>query len=427
MTKILIVDDNDNNRLTLDLLLEDIEGVEIGEAVNGKEAVEMCEKQNYDLIFMDIMMPIMDGIEATICIKETNKAPMIIALSALDDKESKQRMLLAGAEDYLTKPIDSELFKQRVTNYINIITLRQTKIANEDAINPFTKSVYDRKTIFYVKNENSIVQFWDFFLQSNQFPCENFSDYVRIIYGISKWLIKIGKQFTIDVEANEENIFIMVNSINNIPKGTINNIIKKHIPEAIFLIKDGTLSFKLKKIQEIKKEIVILNDETKNILAKTHIDNPTAEEYVEQTAISIMPKIDSLEKIEDSLSNLIICFEKEPTKESAELICEKFDEYYEIVELLTEFEHLVFAIKTLIEFLKSLDEKQFKSDKLKIFVSQLLNLLNDLSTWREIIFIKQEAIDIHYLDASLLSSCLQLEAIFEENKEVDEGDDLEFF
>ena len=305
---------------------------------------------------------------------------MIIALSALDDKESKQRMLLAGAEDYLTKPIDSELFRQRVTNYINIITLRQSKIANEDAINPFTKSVYDRKIIFYVKNENSIVQFWDFFLQSNQFPCEDFSDYVRIIYGISKWLIKIGKQFTIEVEENEENIFIMVNSINNIPKSTINNIIKKYIPNALFLIKDETLSFKLKKIQEIKKEVVILDDETKNILAKTHIDNPTAEEYVEQTAISIMPKIDSLEKIEDSLSNLIICFEKEPTKEAAELICEKFDEYYEVVELLTEFEHLVFAIKMLIEFLKSLDEKQFKSDKLKIFVSQLLNLLNDLST-----------------------------------------------
>ena len=427
MTKILIVDDNDNNRLTLDLLLEDIEGVEVCEAVNGKEAVELYEREEFDLIFMDIMMPIMDGIEATICIKDMPKSPMIIALSALDDKESKQRMLLAGAEDYLTKPIDAELFMQRVKNYINITILRKSKIVNEDALNPFTKSVYDRRLIFYVKNEASIVQFWDFFLQANQFPCENFSDYVRIIYGISKWLIKTGKPFTIDVEANEENIFIMLNNLDTISKGIIHNIIKKHIPKAIFLMKDGTLSFKLTKIQEIKREMTILDDETKNILAKTHVDNPTAEEYVEQTAISIMPKIDSLEKIEDSLDSLIISFEQNPSKESMDLICIELDEYYSVIELLTEFEHLVFAIKTLIEFLRNLGDEQFKSTNLKNLVSQLLNLLNDLSSWREIIFIKQEAIDIHYLDASLLSSCLQLEAIFEENAEVDEGDDLEFF
>ena len=427
MTKILIVDDNDNNRLTLELLLEDIEDVEVHEAVNGKEAVDMCDKQNYDLIFMDIMMPIMDGIEATICIKGIQKSTMIIALSALDDTESKQRMLLVGAEDYLTKPIDSELFMQRVKNYINITELRKIKIVNENALNPFTKSVYDRKLIFYVKNETSIVQFWDFFLQANQFNCEDFSDYVRIIYGISKWLVKIGKEFTIDVEGNEDNIFIMINDTDSIPKSTIHNIIKKHIPKALFLINDGTISFKLTKIQEIKKEITILDDETKDILTKTHTDNPTAEQYVEKTAISIMPKIESLEKIEDSIDELIISFEKEPTKENMELVCKQLDEYYCVVELLADFEHLVFAIKTLIEFLRNLGEKEFKSDNLKNLVSQLLNLLNDLSSWREIIFIKQEAIDIHYLDASLLSSCLQLEAIFEENKEVDEGDDLEFF
>ncbi len=426
MTKILIVDDNENNRLTIDLLLEDIEDVEAFEARTGKEAVQMCQKQDYDLLFMDIMMPIMDGMEATLIIKEMPKSPMIIALSALDDKESKQQMLLNGAEDYLTKPIDSKLFVQRVKNYINIITLRKNRVLNEDALNPFSKSVYDRRTIFYVKNETSIVQFWDFFLVSNQFNCKNFSDYIRIIYGISKWLIKIRKPFTINIEENEDYIFIMINEINSIKNITLNNIIVKHIPDAIHLIQNGTLSFKLTKITETKKETILIADETKNILSKTHNNNPTAQEYVENTAISIMPKIDSLEKIENSLDAYIISFEKDPSKESMELVCAEFDEYYSVIELLTEFEHLVYAIKTLIDFLKSLNEEQFKSEQIKIFVSQLLNLLNDLSSWRETIFIKQEAIDIHYLDASLLSSCLQLEAIFE-NKEVDEGDNLEFF
>ena len=73
MVKVLIVDDNDNNRLTLNLLLEEVEGVEIYEAEDGQIAVEMCVKQHYDLIFMDIMMPNLDGFEATKLIKQVDK------------------------------------------------------------------------------------------------------------------------------------------------------------------------------------------------------------------------------------------------------------------------------------------------------------------------------------------------------------------
>jgi len=426
MISILSVDDNDNNRLTLELLLEEVENVEITEAKNGQEAIEACKNKSFDLIFMDIMMPIMDGIEATNIIKNISKSPMIIALSALDDKESKQKMILAGAEDYITKPIDGELFLQRVKNYISIIKIRKNNLINENAINPFTSSVYDRKVVFYIKNEDSIVQLWDFFLQYGLFPCKDFSDYIRIIYGISKWLVKNNIQFNINVEANNENVFLMIDKIDNISKTVIHNIITKYLPDAIFLLKDNTLSFKLTKIHEEEIKSVKLDSETKNILSKTHIDNLTAEDYVEQTAISIMPKIDSLEKIEDSLDTLIIECEANPSKQTMEKVCITLDEYYSVIELLAEFEHLVFAIKTLIAFLRSLEEEQFKHENFKNFTSQLLNLLNDLSSWREMIFIKQEAIDIHYLDASLLSSCLQLESMFE-NKEVDEGDDLEFF
>jgi two-component system chemotaxis response regulator CheY len=426
MLNILLVDDNENNRLTLELLLEEIEEIEINEAINGQEAVHMCENKFYDLIFMDIMMPVMDGIEATILIKSISKTSMIIALSALDDKESKQRMLLVGAEDYLTKPVDGDLFLQRVRNYINIIKIRKNDLLNDKAINPFTSAVYDRKVVFYIKNEESIVQLWDFFLQSGLFPCKDFSDYIRVIYAFSKWLIKNDMKFNITVEANEENIFIMIEKMDSISKKVIHNIISKNLPEAIFLLDNGILSFKLIKIKQEDMPSITINDETKNILTKTHYDNPTAVEFVENTAISIMPKIESLENKENELTDLIINFENHISKENLDLICEKFNEYVEVIDLLVEFEHLAFAIKTLVEYLKTLDESKLNTEKTKDFVSMLLNLVNDLTAWRENIFIKQEAIDIHYLDASLLSSCLQLQAIFDD-AQVDEGDDLEFF
>jgi len=426
MINILLVDDNENNRLALELLLEEVEDVEIAEATTGQEAVEMCKTKLYDLIFMDIMMPVMDGIEATIYIKEISKASMIIALSALEDKESKQRMLLAGAEDYLTKPIDGDLFLQRTNNYIKIINLRSKQTINNNALNPFTTTVYDRRLTFFIKSEESIAQFWDFFLKDNLFNCIDFSDYIRIVYGFSKWLIKNNKEFTIDVEGSKTNLYIMINGIDSIKKTTIQNIIIRHIPNALFVLENGTLSFKLTKIEEVEKGIVETNSETKDILSKTHYDNPTAVQYVEGLAISFMSKLESLEEIEDKINEFIIEFEKNPNRETMEKICEQFDEYYSVIELLPSFDHLMFAIKSLITFLRSLDEEKFKNDNINTFSTLLLSLLNDLESWRDIIFIKQEAIDIHYLDASLLSSCLQIEAIFEA-KEVDEGDDLEFF
>lgn len=440
MINILLVDDDKNNRFTLDLLLEDIQNIKISEAENGKEAVEMCKNKFYDLIFMDIMMPIMDGIEATKEIKKFSKSSMIIALSALENEESKHNMLMAGAEDYLTKPINSEIFIQRTKNYLNIITLRATKFKKTDAINPFTTNVYDRLLSFNIKAESSLTQFWDYFLQRNVVHCKDLSDHIRIIYGLGLWLIKNSIEFNINVEENKDKVYIMLNNINHISKKTIYNLVNKHINNALFTIHNNILAFELVKIEmpndivKLQEEanekdesnIIKIDEETKKVLSKTHNEAISAIEYIEETAISILPKIDSLEEIENKLDDLIINFEKTPTKDSLNELCLKFHEYHKILALLVEFEHLVFAINSLITFLESIDEEKFANENFKNFISLLLHLLNDLTSWRENIFVNQDSIDIHYLDASLLSSCLQIEAIFDD-KSVDEGDDLEFF
>jgi len=69
VTKILIVDDNPFNILCLRALLKNFNFLIISEAHNGKEAVNSAVKENYDLILMDVNMPIMDGFEATKIIK----------------------------------------------------------------------------------------------------------------------------------------------------------------------------------------------------------------------------------------------------------------------------------------------------------------------------------------------------------------------
>ncbi len=108
--KILLVDDDMRNVFSLTKVLKD-RGMEIIKADNGKVALEMLEQHpEIDLVLMDIMMPEMDGYEAMKQIRLQSKYQHlpVIALTAKAMKEDKQKCLDAGANDYITKPIDVE-------------------------------------------------------------------------------------------------------------------------------------------------------------------------------------------------------------------------------------------------------------------------------------------------------------------------------
>ncbi|MCK4974213.1 MAG: response regulator, partial [Sulfurimonas sp.] len=108
--KVLIVEDNITNQLILLGLLEDYI-LEIDVANNGKEAVEYFKNNKYELIFMDIQMPIMDGYEATKIIRELDENIPIIALTANAMKDDMQKTIDAGMNEHITKPLNvKELF-----------------------------------------------------------------------------------------------------------------------------------------------------------------------------------------------------------------------------------------------------------------------------------------------------------------------------
>jgi two-component system chemotaxis sensor kinase CheA len=106
--KVLIVDDDFRNVYALTIALEKVE-MEIIAAENGYEGIEMLQKNpDIDIILMDIMMPEMDGFEAIKRIREMSdyQALPIIALTAKAMKKSREECLEAGANDYISKPIN---------------------------------------------------------------------------------------------------------------------------------------------------------------------------------------------------------------------------------------------------------------------------------------------------------------------------------
>lgn len=428
---ILIVDDNQDNRMTIELLLEDIEGIKIEEAVDGQEAIHKCKEKHYDLVFMDIMMPKIDGIEATRKIKKHHASTMIIALSALYDEKSKHAMLQSGAEDYITKPVDADLFMQRVKNYMSIISLRSKPIHNTEMLSLFSDTAYPMSRKFAIDSEATLAYFWDYSLNNSDCKAHNASDVVRIIYGIGLLILKTKHTFLITIEENNDYIYITLATLNPLSDVAIRNVLFKHCPNAVYILKNGVLSFKLSKASQVIPEKPIKNVEDmrqdREALKYTNIDKITASEYVDMTAISFMDKIETLEIIEDDLDAAVLKFEKENSASNIKIVSNLLLDYVEVIKQLMEFEHLSYAITSLTKFLFNLEESQFDEKNIKKLITLILSFVSDLNSWRENIFIKQEANDIHYLDSSLLSSCLQIESIFQDENVEESDDDLEFF
>jgi CheY-like chemotaxis protein len=101
--------------LFISALLEDTE-IQLTHAENGKIAVELCSNEHFDIILMDIKMPLMDGFEATTKIRKFNKDIVIIAQTAYAYK--REECIAGGFTDYISKPFDEDQLINMLGQYI---------------------------------------------------------------------------------------------------------------------------------------------------------------------------------------------------------------------------------------------------------------------------------------------------------------------
>ena len=118
---ILIVDDEDRNLRLIEALLLPM-GYDVLKAANGKEATQMAMETSPDVILMDIMMPVMDGLEAVKILKqdaETRIIPVVM-ITALREVNDRIKALEAGADDFLSKPVDKTELRIRVQTLVKV-------------------------------------------------------------------------------------------------------------------------------------------------------------------------------------------------------------------------------------------------------------------------------------------------------------------
>lgn len=102
---ILVVDDNPTNRLLLRYMMQS-KGHNVSEAEDGSIAIDLVKKGDYDIIFMDMMMPVMDGYEATKTIREFDENILIYVVSAYQEKEFPDDWKTIKYDGILSKPIE---------------------------------------------------------------------------------------------------------------------------------------------------------------------------------------------------------------------------------------------------------------------------------------------------------------------------------
>jgi CheY-like chemotaxis protein len=102
--RILVVDDNRDAAVSLSTLLQ-LKGHRTGTAHDGLEAVRAASREPYDVVLLDLGMPVMDGFEAAAVLKQFRSAPILVACSAWDDPRTRARTAEIGFAAHLTKPV----------------------------------------------------------------------------------------------------------------------------------------------------------------------------------------------------------------------------------------------------------------------------------------------------------------------------------
>ncbi|MDR3587721.1 MAG: response regulator [Desulfosporosinus sp.] len=122
--RILLVEDMVSNQRLEMIMLKKL-GYSVDLATNGKQAVEICNTEKYQIILMDCQMPVMDGYEATAQIRRTslmNRNTTVIAMTAHAMEGDREKCLEAGMDDYISKPITLAILEETLEKYLNGVT-----------------------------------------------------------------------------------------------------------------------------------------------------------------------------------------------------------------------------------------------------------------------------------------------------------------
>lgn len=257
MKKVLIVDKNKESRSYLRSLVEEYahdkhKRYAIHETDSGTEAVMICDHEPFDLIFMDVEINEIESAEATRLIREKNAKAMIIVTSDSQDNDVRTQILQSGAEDYIRKPIEPNLFATRLENYMALVKSRRLHLSIHEGHNLYGDETFGRTVFYYIKEYDVLAEFWEYFLLESQETrtltdacrrCNvgksilnshqaspHLSDSVRAIYDIALLSLNVGLMPHIWIEESDKKIYFTIEGLSQVNPNHIYTVLNK-IPD----------------------------------------------------------------------------------------------------------------------------------------------------------------------------------------------------
>lgn len=443
-------------------------------AQNGKEGVELFEKHDFDLVITDIQMPQKTGLEAAREIKSLKPHIPIVVTTAYSDVGFFITSIELGIDRYILKPISMpNLFEALLAVCNGIVNRQKAEILAQkellEEINstasdlmqklsnafPNPAIVFDGRELKFVNEsfamlfgeaniksiKNKTKKLDDFFVQENGFIYTveeiNEADYSKnkVLLSINgkKRIFLLAKQKLTAIDS-ELQIYTFSN-ITKIEYEKIKNQTYAELLQELLFVKykrETSLPEKVAKSasseqdKDNKKEYLYLSSDEKEILRKSHGKKYSAAEYIKEMDQDLMEEIDEFAELESEWKELLMDFEEKISKETIDKIATIIEKYSKTIAVLIEFEDLAYALKSIT---KVLEDLELSSDNAKVLGIFLESIRADLADWRDKIFVRKSSKDIHYLDSSLFSSCLQLQLKLGigEAKIEDEENDLELF
>lgn len=474
--RLLIVDDHESNRVVLQAICRKMEGFEIREAADGLEAIDVVEGWHPHIILMDMMMPRLDGFEATKIIKARHPDIIIMVVTAAADKKLEESFLNIGVTNYIHKPVDKELLRYKLKSFAALLHSKEgtfTIQSPKAALNPFCSDIRHFTTNFEITDADSMMDFGMWVLMrcgaSGQNASMHVDTAIELFYQIMRYNVVSGESLTICVEENFEEIFVTLQFKTPVelqPKAgvlieqlgsmcvSLSNRVHVRLGMAVengVMTKTPTVKpvaeQLIEKTPEINvivekkaepvthsvsdKEKRVLPTDEQEMLRKSFTNKTSAVEYVNDIGGDVLDEIRDLASLDEEWKSDLNTIENEPTVANIYVFVDNvLGRYAHAINAMFEFAALGYALSALGVSIKENAQKILQDQaSLKKMLLLMENLGYDLASWREHIFELQDTADIHYLDSSFFSSCIQIEGIIT-NKEIqaaDDDDDFELF
>ena len=443
MKSILIVDDNENNRMLLhaffDMYLKNHqdEKLDIDEAVNGVEAVALSHEKHYDLIMMDIMMPEMDGIEATKQISLHNQKTMIIAVSAVEDVTRQKEILNNGAEDYISKPINIDILNHRLKHYFSLIDSRKKRVdPHHTSHNLFTQAVYCRELHFYIQNDHDLAEFWEYYLHNPQMKTfsESISDVIRTFYVIGAMALKNSIKPLFIIEESDKNLYFTMESIDSLDSKIIPLALGKLNKQIEFEFNHEKLSVKL---ALDSNKTVFREDEQQAKVESIIIDTPIFSSPEATKIVEDLPQIqelvvydymeeDDLENIRDYLNRLntllLMVGSGDIHTHEVQEIAEYLNYIGKVATTYSECYSIGRALNVLSDTIRGHSEEFI--DKSVSLGTLCAAFSRDLISWIRLIF-EEGASSVNFMDDTIIANAQMIGSMLSMNESVDESMNLD--